>query len=49
MSFINIFTLDINTTDVTMVDIWFSGGIMVVALTTLFVLATAIIGKEAGK
>lgn len=49
MSFVNIFTLDVNTTDVTMVDIWFSGGIMVVALTTLFVLATAIIRKEAGK
>lgn len=49
MSFVNIFTLDVNTTDVTMVDIWFSGGIMVVALTTLFVLATAIIGKEAEK
>ena len=47
MNFVNIFTLDVNTTDVTMVDIWFSGGIMVVALTTLFVLATAIIGKEA--
>lgn len=49
MSFVNIFTLDVSTTDVTMVDIWFSGGVMVVALTTLFVLATAIIGKEAGK
>ena len=49
MSFVNIFTLDVNTTDVAMVDIWFSGGIMVVALTTLFVLAIAIIGKEAGK
>ena len=47
MSFVNIFTLDVNTTDVTMGDIWFSGSIMVVALTTLFVLATTIIGKEA--
>lgn len=47
MSFVNIFTLDVNTTDVTMGDIWFSGSIMVVALTTLFVLATVIIGKEA--
>lgn len=49
MSFVNIFTLDVNTTDATMVDIWFSGSVMVVALTALFVLATAIIGKEAGK
>ena len=47
MSFVNIFTLDVNTTDVTIGDIWFSGSIMVVALTTLFVLATTIIGKEA--
>lgn len=47
MSFVNIFTLDVNTTDVTMGDIWFSGSIMVVALTILFVLATTIIGKEA--
>lgn len=49
MSFVNIFTLDVNTTDVTMVDIWFSRGIMMVALTALFVLATAIIEKRAGK
>lgn len=49
MSFVNVLTLDVNTADVTMVDIWFSGSIMVVALTTSFVLATAIIGKEAGE
>lgn len=49
MNFVNIFTLDINTTDVTMGDIWFSGGVMVVVLTTLFVLATGLIRKEARK
>nr|DAM88279.1 MAG TPA: hypothetical protein [Caudoviricetes sp.] len=49
MNFVNIFTLDINTTDVTMGDIWFSGSIMVVALTTLFILATELIRKGARK
>ena len=49
MKFVNIFTLDVNTTDVTMGDIWFSGSIMVVVLTTLFILATEIIRKEARK
>lgn len=48
MHFVNIFTLDINATDVTMTDIWFSGGVMVVALTTLFILATELIRKGLG-
>lgn len=49
MSLVNIFTLDLNTTNATMIDVWFTSGVMVVVLTTLFILATELIRKEARK